>query len=375
MGLRLLIVDDNAIQIKSVLSYVDWEKYHVSEIRKAFDGEEGFAIAKEFEPQLIITDVDMPKLNGIELAKKLRAINSKAEFIFITCHESFQFAHEAISLRAKAYILKPIVRHEFAETVAKVILELEEQEQEQRQKVEFLAKQQQIERDFNIFSEDCEKLDVLTVYDEMIKLISEKKQDNFIHYFQDKYFKKYSNKSITITKYLCYTIINALHLFSKTKGIDLETLFGTRTIWDKMATFTNGGDLINWLTNIMRMLLLHVMDAESSAYEKIANDIKGLIDNSLYEIKSVEYIAQKLQISSSYAQKIFKKYTGMTIFDYLFEARMKEAERLLQDPYLRIYEIADKLGYKNKAYFSSAFQKFSGMTPNDYRKISKVSYE
>ena len=106
MGLRLLIVDDNAIQIKSVLSYVDWEKYHVSEIRKAFDGEEGFAIAKEFEPQLIITDVDMPKLNGIELAKKLRAINSKAEFIFITCHESFQFAHEAISLRAKAYILK-----------------------------------------------------------------------------------------------------------------------------------------------------------------------------------------------------------------------------------------------------------------------------
>ena len=81
-----------------------------------------------------------------------------------------------------------------------------------------------------------------------------------------------------------------------------------------------------------------------------------------------EQIAKELNISSSHAKNVFKKYTGITIFDYLFEKRMDEAKKLLSDTDLHIYQIAEKLGYRSKAYFSSAFQKYTGVTPNAWRK-------
>lgn len=79
-------------------------------------------------------------------------------------------------------------------------------------------------------------------------------------------------------------------------------------------------------------------------------------------------LARELNISPSHAKNIFKKYTGITIFDYLFEKRMMEAKRLIDEGNLRIHEIAENLGYSSQAYFTIAFRKQFGMNPRDYKK-------
>ncbi len=107
---------------------------------------------------------------------------------------------------------------------------------------------------------------------------------------------------------------------------------------------------------------------DENSYEKVVKDIKNMIDTDIYAVESVEQLAREFKISSGHMKNIFKKHTGITIFDYLFEKRMKEAKRLLEHTDLKVYEIAEKLGYKSRAFFSKAFQKSMGFTPSEYRK-------
>ncbi len=375
MGLRLLIADDNRVQIDSILCYIDMEKFNITDVEVAENGEDCLKIMETFSPDIIITDIEMPRMDGIELAQRVVKESKNTELIFITCHENFEYACKAVNIGVRAYILKPIDRLELEDAITRAVDSITLKKEISSYKNECIEKQQQIESELEVDSESSVKLDVLTICDEMSKFISDKRVDEIIPAFWAKYFEPYMKKDLEYTIYMCYSMINALQCLAKMKGEDLEVLFGARAMWDKIASFKNKEDAVNWLSNLMRMVIIHLVEVDDSIYRKLIYDIKTLIDEHLYEIKNVEHIASMLQISSSYAKNTFKKYTGITIFDYLFDARMKEAQKLLKDPYLRIYEIADRLGYKNKAYFSSAFQKYSGLTPSEYRKLGDGNHE
>lgn len=367
MDIRLLIADDNAIQIDSILLYVDWKALGVTQIKTASDGEQCYEIAKEFLPHIVIADIEMPRMDGMELAAKLKEFDKNINLIFITCHENFKYAQQAIALGVAAYILKPISYDEIGEVARDIIFKIEEEKEKEEHEILFSRKQREIEKDFYEFFDEYNRLDVLKIYDAFIELLNAESVD-VVTYLKEQHFRYLSEQSFAYTKYMCYTMINAIQLVAKVKNIDLDDLFGQGMIWDKLATFTDKDDIVNWLANFMQMVFLHINQDEKISYKKVAHDIKNVIDNDLYEISNISYVSEKLQISSSYAGRMFKKAYGITIFDYLFEKRMQEAKRLLEDPYMKVYEIAEKLGYSNKAYFSSTFQKYWGMTPSEFRK-------
>lgn len=123
---KLLIADDNNMHIQCVLDYVDWDKLGFSEIKTASNGEEAMNIFHTFEPDLVITDIVMPQLNGVELAKNIREQDSRVHIIFMSCYEEYNYAKNAIDNDISAYILKPIVPKELNEIVQKVISDIEE---------------------------------------------------------------------------------------------------------------------------------------------------------------------------------------------------------------------------------------------------------
>ena len=370
MGFRLLIADDSEIQIESILSYVNWKELDVTDIMTARDGMEALEISKEFRPHIAIIDVEMPKLDGLELARQLRASDKRIKMIFISCHEKFAYAQKAMSYGGSAYILKPISSDELYDTAKNILDELSFEEDYTSISSEFLDRQAKFEKSFYpVDKPESDKLDIFVIQKEILSFVEDGNADNIVPYFNNKYFAALAHKSFDYTKYLCYSIINALQLVSRLKGADMGKIFGSDDIfWDKLATFENGEDIINWLKNLLCLMVKHIIEIEGDKNKKLVNDIQAKINNNLYDIESVEQIAKELNISSSHAKNVFKKYTGITIFDYLFEKRMKEAEKLLSETDLHIYQIAEKVGYKSKAYFSTAFQKYTGTTPNEYRK-------
>ncbi len=88
---------------------------------------------------------------------------------------------------------------------------------------------------------------------------------------------------------------------------------------------------------------------------------------------SLKEAAEMAHHNPSYFSQVFKQKMNKNFVDFVTEVRIKEAQRLLSQTSLRIYEIADRLGFNDLAYFSNLFKKMAGMTPSEFRKKSSES--
>lgn len=146
---RLLIVEDEWIIRKSLLQ-LPWANIGIEEVLEAKDGQEGFDMAMRFYPEVILTDINMPFKNGIEMAKEVLT-HQDCQVIFLTGYSDFNYAKEAIQLRAFDYILKPVDAEVLLPQV-KNAFSLIEEEQSRRHAMIKMKKQLLLNQLF--FSED-----------------------------------------------------------------------------------------------------------------------------------------------------------------------------------------------------------------------------
>lgn len=103
---------------------------------------------------------------------------------------------------------------------------------------------------------------------------------------------------------------------------------------------------------------------EQSTFERVARCVREGLPGPL----ALKDIAAQVHLNPSYLSQLFKRHTGKAFSDYVAEARLEEAKRLLSRTSLRISDISDRLGYADLAYFSSVFKKYTGLPPSEYRK-------
>lgn len=106
MAKKILVIDDDATCLKMV-DFVLKKKYSIKTIQ---DAEKGIEIAKQEQPDLILLDIMMPKLNGYETLEKLQAdkLTKKIPVIMLTAKEKMEDVEQAMMLGARAYLVKPI---------------------------------------------------------------------------------------------------------------------------------------------------------------------------------------------------------------------------------------------------------------------------
>ena len=102
----------------------------------------------------------------------------------------------------------------------------------------------------------------------------------------------------------------------------------------------------------------------------IAN-IKSYIEDNLNEEISLERLSEEVYLTPNYIGHIFKEEVGISYLEYLTQVRIEKAKNMLMNPTNKIYEISERVGYKNSNYFSKLFRKYTGYTPSQYRKYHK----
>lgn len=103
--------------------------------------------------------------------------------------------------------------------------------------------------------------------------------------------------------------------------------------------------------------------------QEIVRRIRAYVEAHVGDDVSLADIAEEVCLSINYACAVFKKETGETINDHLIKTKMERAKRMLADTKLKIWEIAEALGYENHHYFSYSFKKYSGTTPQQFRSL------
>ena len=121
MNINLLIVDDEDLDREGLLNEIDWQQYGITEIKVARTGIEAIKIMEEYKVNILITDINMPVLNGIKLAEHAKKKDQFTKIIFISGYDNFEYAKDAIKLDASGYILKPVDTDELIEVIIKVV--------------------------------------------------------------------------------------------------------------------------------------------------------------------------------------------------------------------------------------------------------------
>lgn len=124
--LKVLIVDDETVVRRGIVLGVDWAAMGCVVVGEAANGLEGIQAVERYKPNLIITDVRMPKMDGIEMIRELRRRGCEAHAILLTAYSDFDYVRSALQLGADDYLLKPFRDQELAAAVERVRQKVQE---------------------------------------------------------------------------------------------------------------------------------------------------------------------------------------------------------------------------------------------------------
>lgn len=114
----ILLVDDEQAVLQSLSAALDWAEYGFTHVHMAYSAEEAMHILKEHPISLLILDIQMPKMTGLEMLKVIHAKYPETHCVLISAYSKFEYAKEALQLNVENYLLKPIDINELRETVA-----------------------------------------------------------------------------------------------------------------------------------------------------------------------------------------------------------------------------------------------------------------
>jgi len=110
--IKTIIIDDDVEMLQGLSHFIQWEEFGFTVCGFAKNGSDGLALAKDVSPDVIITDITMPSMNGLELIQEVKKTLPRVKSIILSCHEDFHYAKEAIRLGADEYMLKHTLQKE-----------------------------------------------------------------------------------------------------------------------------------------------------------------------------------------------------------------------------------------------------------------------
>lgn len=156
---KVVIVDDDRIIRRGLSSVIPWKEHGFELVGEAADGETGLELIEATNPQIVVSDIQMPFMNGLEMAKVIREKKPKTKIILLTGYEDFQYAHEAIKLKAFDYVLKPVENSSLIEKLKQASAEWELESQREKQIHESrLFIEQQFLKKLSLMSSSSEQL-------------------------------------------------------------------------------------------------------------------------------------------------------------------------------------------------------------------------
>ncbi|MGV7116984.1 response regulator transcription factor [Paenibacillus kyungheensis] len=133
---HILILDDEEPLREAIRILGEWDNLKISEIYEAINGQEGLSILREHHIDLIVVDMKMPGMNGVEFLKKVKQEYPDMLTIVISGYNDFEYTHQAIRSNVLDYLLKPVNRHELNDTLRKAVHLLQERQQQHQQKIQ-----------------------------------------------------------------------------------------------------------------------------------------------------------------------------------------------------------------------------------------------
>ncbi len=133
---KVMIVEDEELILQGIRNILDWESLGLQVAHMAHDGAEALEMWEKEPVHIVVTDISMPGMDGLELLRRIREKEEQVRFIILTGYDEFAYAREAIRLEVENYILKPIDEEELERQLRETVKKLDEMDKKKIQYID-----------------------------------------------------------------------------------------------------------------------------------------------------------------------------------------------------------------------------------------------
>lgn len=407
--LKILIVDDEQVVRVYLQSIVNWEQYDCQVVTTCGNGIEALEVMAQQPIDLILTDLEMPKMNGLQLIEEIRSRGYQTKVIVLSNHSDYDLSREVMKLGALDYYVKTNVKEAdiismielVSEEVKKQLLQKDALEEEKRLKIDNFK----IERKTflttvltgDVYYNELE----LSQYVKMYHLFEPRLSLYQLRFQQPIELRQFLYVDAIIAEEFQKYDHDVVHL---TQEKILVALY-ERTIVEEQVLMDHWIRIVKNIKNYLRaelqaskQLLIDSTEKLISCTKLFQNDVPGdvspvIADEELShyrpEIQSIlnyihEHYDERITLqdlsafaclNEAYLSRLFKMETKKTINSYINELRIYKAKELLKSPNIMVKEVAQLVGIKDQLYFNRVFKKFCGENPTDYQhRVKKINF-
>ncbi|WP_172255684.1 response regulator [Saccharibacillus deserti] len=311
----VLLVEDEVFVRESVREIISWEELGFRVIGESGNGEEALDIIRRERPDLVLSDIVMPGLDGIELLRRVRAEGVRSKFVMLTCMGEFEYVRQAMEYGASNYILKLSMSvNSLRDTLRKVGAELAESDKAGGQRFEPAA-------DPGAAAEGNAAA------------------------FGLRNPPAAENRSAAEPP----GPSDPTERFGLEPGALAETAAGP-------GDGERPADL-----GLFR--LYAESDIAHPEVRRIVEHIHAHYESDI----TVKSMSRYVMMGENYVSALFKKKTGHTLIHYLHGVRIAKAAEYLRETRLPVHEVGQRVGFANDNYFIKIFKRWTGNTPSQFR--------
>lgn len=346
--MKVLLVDDDYLALEGLQLMLDWEYFNGELVGCAVNGIEALSLIKTTQPDVVISDIKMPEMGGLMLAKHIHQNFQEIHMILLSGYSEFEYAKKALQYGVSDYILKPVTRQKISE-LNELLFKLHKS---------LLSKTEirQLTYDDSLHEKILELLrsSDISALEEL--MVSEHIYTALLH-----------DTNHTLGSQL----LNYLFLYHKEIEKDSIAIANMKQkIMTEYWSLPSHEARIDYITSCYSSLIQHIKNQKSEYELPIVSSCLQLIDkyftNPTFNISS---IADMLHLSLPYLSTVFKHVTNQTLSSYLSQKRLEQAKKLLENISLSIKDVCLNSGYEDPRYFAKTFKKYTKMTPSEYRNL------
>lgn len=355
---NVLIVDDDKTVRYMLKRFKNWERHGFCIAGEACDGKEAFKKLATDSYDVIITDIRMQGMNGIEFLQELRARRIEICLILLSTYTDFEYAQQGIRLGVFDYMTKPVDDTILSEMLDRVRTHLDENRQAH---IRMEKEKKLIEESLTLYYSEKEERRLTRLI-----LSGDKELLAAAHLIFGEICSTSGQDLVKLRMVLRKMLFNMRReiyqqfpWLKKVGELNFTASQPHRETMDEL-----NGEFLHHINEMSRVIQKYELHHTESIIKKTCQYVVSHVEENI----TLEDVAAEVHVTKSYIGKLFKQRTGYNFTDYVTKIKMEHAKALLRTGEYKNYEVSEKLGYSSTDYFCRLFKQYSGMTPLEFRK-------
>ena len=337
----ILIIEDEELERRVLVELIAGKVANVGKVVQAADGNEAISAIESADFDLVISDIKIPDMNGLEVIKHLKEKNKKTKVIITTAYDEYDFLRTALRLKADDYLLKPVKPKDLINTI-EYCLRQNEQKQIVKKSDEYTYKMKKLIGEGSYTG-------AVALTRKLIKRAANLRQKE-----RDEFLRDFSRDLLEYTKEKEMSIAPRIEDLDKKLGMSIE----------KSSNNFEVGRILIKMIDLIFDESSTIFGGPDDKMKKTLNYIERNIKKSI----TLQDVAEHINVSTYYLSRMFKQELNVNYITYLTTRKMEIAKEMLANTNEPVINVAMELSYNDANYFSKVFKKNIGLTPVEYRE-------